>query len=122
MKSMVGRPCVTQCRRRGAGVHSVRLDVDLNDVVDESPCTLAKRAATLFDDLRGSADSLILFGAGPLGRYALAGLRRVGAEPIAFADNNSQLWNKRVDGLDVLSPADAVGLYGERTAFTAFVV
>ena len=102
-------------------MHSVRLDVDLNDVVDESPCTLAKRAATLFDDLRGSADSLILFGAGPLGRYALAGLRRVGAEPIAFADNNSQLWNKRVDGLDVLSPADAVGLYGERTAFVVTI-
>jgi FkbM family methyltransferase len=76
---------------------------------------------TLFDDLRGSADSLVLFGAGPLGRYALAGLRKVGVEPSAFADNNPQLWNQRIDGLHVLSPTEAAALYGERAAFVVTI-
>jgi len=76
---------------------------------------------SLLSETAGSAGSLILFGAGPLGRYTLAGLRKVGVEPIAFADNNSQLWNQRIDGLNVLSPTEAVALYGSRAAFVVTI-
>jgi FkbM family methyltransferase len=50
---------------------------------------------------------LVLFGAGRLGRTVLAGLRKAGIEPIAFADNNSLLWGTKIEGIDVLSLADA---------------
>jgi FkbM family methyltransferase len=99
-------------------VLSIRPGAAFDNVQDEYPSTIA---ATLFDDLRGSADSLVLFGAGPLGRYALAGLRKVGVEPSAFADNNPQLWNQRIDGLDVLSPTEAAALYGERAGFVVTI-
>ncbi|MBB6145675.1 FkbM family methyltransferase [Silvibacterium bohemicum] len=60
---------------------------------------------------------LVLFGAGQLGRITLAGLRRLGAEPIAFTDNNSQLWNTKVDGVQVLSPQEAARLHGNQAIF-----
>ncbi len=57
------------------------------------------------------------FGAGGLGRKTLAGLREVGVEPLAFADNNPALWGGEVDGLPVLSPRDAAHKYGRQAAF-----
>lgn len=60
---------------------------------------------------------LVLYGAGNLGRKALAGLRQVGVEPLAFCDNNHLLWGKLVDGLLVLHPKEATMKYGKNTAF-----
>jgi FkbM family methyltransferase len=54
-----------------------------------------------------NADQLILFGAGNLGRKVLSVLRRTGQEPVAFMDNNPRLWGQEVEGVTVLSPADA---------------
>jgi FkbM family methyltransferase len=48
-------------------------------------------------------------------------LRKVGIEPIAFADNNAQLWHRRIDGLGVLPPAEAVALYAKRSAFVVTI-
>src|SRR5262249_33859626 len=64
---------------------------------------------------------LVLFGAGGLGRKALAGLRKVGIAPLAFADNNPRLWNNEVDGLRVLAPADAARLHGDSALFVITV-
>jgi FkbM family methyltransferase len=75
--------------------------------------TVSKEERTLFDELTGgpSAD-LLLFGAGNLGRHTLAGLRRVGREPLAFVDNDGSLHGTLVDGLPVLSPQEAGHRYG----------
>ena len=61
--------------------------------------------------------SLVLFGAGNLGRKILAGLRNVGIEPVAFTDSNPGLWNKLVEGVKVLAPAAAARLYGTNSTF-----
>ena len=61
--------------------------------------------------------SLVLFGAGGLGKKTLAGLRRVGIEPLAFADNNSTLWGKDVNGVQVLSLEEAAKKFGKSAAF-----
>src|ERR1035438_5702443 len=45
--------------------------------------------------------SLVLFGAGNLGRKTLAGLRNVGIEPVAFTDSNPGVWYKLVEGGEV---------------------
>lgn len=51
----------------------------------------------------------------------LAGLRKAGVEPIAFSDNNRNLWNRQVMGLPVLSPADAVRLHGQTACFVVTI-
>jgi FkbM family methyltransferase len=64
---------------------------------------------------------LVLCGAGPLGRIALAGLHRAGVEPIAIADNNPSLHGTRVQGCEVLSVANAVQRHGARAVFVTTV-
>lgn len=71
-----------------------------------------------FDRLSGGRD-IVLMGAGGLGRRILAGLRRHGVEPLAFADNAQQ--GTTIDGLGVLSPEAAAREFGQRAAFVVSI-
>jgi len=94
------------------------LEVQLNDLLDESPDSVINRERTTFDQLtKPFGNRLVLFGAGNLGRKTLAGLRKVGIEPLAFADNNPTLWSTSLDGLQVLSPQDAARKFGQTATF-----
>ena len=55
---------------------------------------------------------VLIFGAGSLGRKVLADLRANGIEPVAFMDNNQQLWYTTIDGLTVVPPEEALLRYG----------
>ena len=44
-------------------------------------------------------------------------MRRVGIEPVAFADNNERLWDTSLQGVEVLSPAEASRRHGEQVTF-----
>ena len=68
-----------------------------------------------------SMKSLVLFGAGQLGKISLASLRQQGVEPIAFADNNPQLWGRSVDGLKVISPQEAAKQFAQKAIFVVTV-
>lgn len=61
--------------------------------------------------------NVIIFGASALGQSILSGLRRLGIEPVAFADNNSALWNSRIEGLTVVSPEMATRTYSTTARF-----
>jgi len=50
---------------------------------------------------------LVIFGAGSLGRTVFAALRSAGTCPLAFCDNNSSLWGTAIEGVAVMSPAQA---------------
>jgi FkbM family methyltransferase len=77
--------------------------------------SVALEERRVFDRLAGErGQPLVLFGAGNLGRRVLAGPRRVGEEPAAFIDNSPSLWGTVVEGLTVLSPADASARLGDR--------
>jgi len=81
-----------------------------------------ERERRTFADWAGPlGDSLLLFGAGGLGRRCLAGLRRQGIEPVAFADSNQSLWNSTVDGLRVLSPGEAAERFGRAAVFVVTI-
>ncbi len=97
-----------------------QLENILRRIETEPPDTVRARERSAFDDLASPlGERLVLFGAGPLGRGVLAGLRKAGVEPLAFADNKRDLWHQQVMGLPVLSPTEAA----ERHAKTAcFVV
>lgn len=91
---------------------------DLDKLLSEDISGLKIRETTTFDRLVAPLEaSLVLFGAGNLGRRTLKGLRQVGVEPLAFADNNPDLWNKPVDGLMAFSPAEAAAKFGNQAAF-----
>jgi FkbM family methyltransferase len=65
--------------------------------------------------------SLILFGAGNLGRQILARLLVEGIEPKAFTDNNRALHGTLIEGVPVLSPEDAATKYGRSAAFVVTI-
>jgi FkbM family methyltransferase len=94
------------------------LEAQFEELLSEDISSVVVREQTTFDRLIEPFNkSFVLFGAGNLGRKTLAGLRKIGIEPFAFADNNPNLWNKSIEGLQVLSPQDAAHKYGSNAAF-----
>ena len=94
----------------------------LGRIQSESREAVRHRESRAFDQLAGPlATRLVLFGAGPLGRSALAGLRKAGVEPLAFADNNRSLWGMYVDGLVVVPPNEAANRYGHSACFVVTI-
>ena len=88
----------------------------------ESPSATAERAATTFDRLAGPlASSIVLFGAGPLGRITVSRLKRAGVTPVAFADNKESLWGTTVEGVPVSSRAEAVEKFGKSATFVVTI-
>jgi FkbM family methyltransferase len=82
--------------------------MNINEILNDHPDEVVARVTGKFSSLIEDAkESYILFGAGPLGKCVLGNLRSIGIEPLGFADNNSGLWGKKVDGLTVYSPGDA---------------
>ena len=68
---------------------SVWLDDAIARIRRERSLDTVARQATAFDAIAAPYErSLLLFGAGWLGRFVLNGLRSAGLEPIAFIDNN----------------------------------
>ena len=52
-----------------------------------------------------------------MGKKILARLRQDSYEPLAFTDNNPSLWGANIQGVQVLSPNEAVEKYGQEAAF-----
>jgi len=121
-----------------------RLELEdvLRRIQAELPEDVRARERNTFDQVAGRFNQrLVLFGAGPLGKAVLAGLRRAGVEPLAFADNriggnrasertsNRDTFARKVDeashpqmmGLPVLSAAEAVGRYGKTACFVVTI-
>jgi FkbM family methyltransferase len=67
--------------------------------------------------LEKSQGQVVLFGSGNLGKKCLAGLRKVGIAPLAFADNNSAVWGSKIEMVDILSPKNAALKYGQNALF-----
>jgi FkbM family methyltransferase len=74
------------------------------------------------DTLAPSNQPLILFGAGHLGRTMLAGLRKIGIEPAAFADDTPSKSGTMLDGVCVLAPEDAASRFGRDSAWVVTIL
>jgi FkbM family methyltransferase len=95
---------------------------ELDDLLSEPLESVRERERSSFDRLLAERHGqLVLFGAGTLGRKALACLRGSGVEPLAFADNASAKWGTQVDGLTILSPRDAAETYGPSALFVVTI-
>ena len=74
----------------------------------EAPGDARVRERRVLAELEAKPDMpIVLFGAGNLGRHALALLGAHEHDVAAFMDNAPDLWGSSVDGVPVLSPTDA---------------
>lgn len=94
----------------------------LDQLLAEGGRTARERESTAFDELASPyLDRIVIYGAGGLGQRTLAGLRANGTEPLAFADRNAAVWSRTVDGVEVLSPEDAIRKFGSDAVFVVAV-
>lgn len=90
----------------------------IRELLSEGVAGALEREKTTFDKMTEPfSRSLVLFGAGGIGRKTLAGLRRVGIEPLLFADNNPALWGKQINGVNVVPPQEACARHGKTAGF-----
>jgi FkbM family methyltransferase len=95
-------------------------DAALEALLAESVDAARARESRAFDEAsRGRP--IVLMGAGGLGRRTLAGLRTVGVEPLAFADNDTSRHGTTHDGVRILSPDDAAREFGATAAFVVTI-
>jgi FkbM family methyltransferase len=71
--------------------------------------------------LRSTDGSVVLFGAGRLGKLCARGLRRAGVPLRAFCDRNPATHGTMQDGVDVLSPEEAARRFGDRALFVVAI-
>jgi len=67
-------------------------------------------------------DSIVLYGAGNLGMHTLRKLHQTGLSPVAFADDTPEKQGMLVEGLPVMSPADAVAKFGKQLVFVVTIM
>jgi FkbM family methyltransferase len=91
-------------------------------MLSEGVLRARRRESAAFDQAAGKyAASIIIYGAGNLGRQVLKALREHGMEPIAFCDANAALWQTQVEGVSVWSPESAVRRFGKTAVFTVCI-
>ena len=100
---------------------SHKLEDRMEELLGEDARDAIAREGSEFDRQACGRSGLILFGSGLLGRRTLAGLRKGGIPVLAFCDNDARRWRTKVDGLEVLSPADAVHLHGQQAVFVVTI-
>jgi FkbM family methyltransferase len=93
----------------------------LFELLEQDPAAVKAREPRRFDELAPPGAPLVLFGAGGLGRKTLTALARAGIRPVAIADNSARLHGSRIDGVEVLAPAEAARRYGEQGVFVVTV-
>jgi FkbM family methyltransferase len=92
-----------------------RQQIDL--LLQETTAAAELRQQTAFDAIASGRRKIVIFGAGRLGRSVCQGLMGTDLEPVAFVDNNPQVWGTEVQQLPVLSAQDAARKYSEDAAF-----
>lgn len=94
------------------------LPLSLKELLEEPISAVAEREHSMLEHLiEHCSGRVVLFGAGSLGRRALAELRSIGVEPLCISDNNPERWGTLLDGCRVLRPSDATSRYGSDSLF-----
>ncbi len=94
----------------------------LAELLTESPARTMARTSGAYDELaRPFQNRVVIFGTGQLGRFVLPAVRAAGLELLAFCDNNPSRWGSTIDGVAVLSPAEAMREFGASACFLVAV-
>ena len=91
---------------------------ELENLLSEPVSSVKQRERDALGELlKKNGDRIVLFGAGRLGRKALAALRSAGLDPLAISDNNDSLWGTEMDGYKVVPPQTAATSFGRAALF-----
>ncbi len=105
----------------GTEMTGIRADepaVRLERLLQEEESAAAERERRAFDQAAHGLDrQIVLFGAGGFGKKTAAGMRRLGLEPCAFADNNPRFRGTAIDGVPVYSVSEAAARFGGTAVF-----
>ena len=96
------------------------LELHLKKLLAQDSGFVGVRRRQFFDRLQkeSSGDgTVVLMGAGNLGRRVLNVLHRHKTQVLAFCDNSPSVQGKMIDGVPVLSPEQAAGQFGQRSTF-----
>ena len=94
----------------------------LQELLQEPVVSVIEREQSELERLiQQSHGQIVLFGAGNLGRRALAKLRSIGIEPLCFCDNNQRNWGSSIDGCKVLSPNEGTARFGADALFVVTI-
>jgi len=98
------------------------LEEQLEEILSkDAEVVISSQKALLDEKISQYGENYILFGAGHLGKLTLTRLRKAGIEPVAFADNNRNIWNTSIDGLPVMSPQEAASQHAQNAIFVITV-
>ncbi len=90
----------------------------LAELLQESVESVRHREAHALEDLlTAHGRRVVLFGCGTLGKRALGLLRGLGAQVLAFTDNNRAAWGTLVEDVPVLAPEQVTELFGKDAIF-----
>jgi FkbM family methyltransferase len=88
------------------------LEQRLDQLLAEDLALVLRRESDALEEKIGSLDNpFLLFGAGHLGRKVLKKLTAIDKRPLAFIDNNPKLWGTAIQGVLVMSPANAASQF-----------
>jgi FkbM family methyltransferase len=97
---------------------STAQETNLERLLSLDPEKLEAGQRSRFFELAGPfAQRIVIFGAGELGRRTLSGLRQVGIEPLAIADNNPALQGTTLEGVPILPVSASVERWASAAAF-----
>jgi FkbM family methyltransferase len=90
-----------------------RLDTMLSESIEEAQ----RRESSTFESICEGRNSVVLHGAGGLGRRTVLGLSELGIEVVAFSDNRKESWGTTIEGIPVLSPDEAAKAFASTAVF-----
>jgi FkbM family methyltransferase len=111
-------PTCDALQRSGAVTTRERIDQLLAETLSTAE---QRQQATFAEQLRATDGSVVIFGAGRLGRLGARALQRAGVPLRAFCDGNQQLQGTEVHGVPVLSPAAAAAEFGASSLFVVAI-
>lgn len=90
----------------------------INQLLAQDINQVLSKQQSMFDNLVGNDyPDFVVFGSGYLGKKVIKGLKKLGIQPLAIADNNQKLWHTSIEGIIVLSPQEAVNKFGQKAVF-----
>ncbi len=93
-------------------------EATLEEILSEPVSRVKEREKTELDRLLAEQSrQCVIFGAGNMGRRALAALQNMGVQPLAISDNNPALWGSSISGIPSVSPEEAVEWFGKSAHF-----
>src|SRR5258708_1866512 len=98
-----------------------QVESTLDPLVEVLAALSFPNAIATFERVGDGTKGMVIFGCGQLGTFALDGVTRAGLKVLAFADNSQTNWGRRIAGIEVMPPQEAIHRYNDEAFFVVAV-